>query len=399
MKNVSRVNMNQEQLINDDRCLTEILKVLERLSTGYAKRDIEHVDTYVEELFIKQPSLYILGTSSNELCTGTNGVKDLLESDWKYWGDTEFQLDKARINVDDYTAWFSIPGTVKYSFKHSAERYKSYVKFAREKAEDKNMTQLQRLGFINWIMALTYHQRDCGERDYYHPMVLSGVMVKENNVWKISQGHFSLAKSIFPDERMESEQDFRVNNNKDKEAFANHNEMVISEDIEELLNQFKDHCFGKEEIDVSYINQYFSNDSYIISTDMLCAVGRKEIKQLLQQSSHFSLILDNDAMIINKIGRQTSITGMAKMIHKSSQEELANKAVSAMAPIFESDETDKEKLFDIHRQVAYALKECAYGDTYTYPIRYSMILTEYHNEVKINSIHFSYPYYWILEGK
>lgn len=381
--------------------MIEIKAVLEKLNEGYQKRDIKQVDEYLNSLFINDDSLYILGTSTDELCTGINGVKELLKSDWQYWGDVSLQLDKAIINVNGDMAWFATPGTVKYSFEHNQERYDGYVEFALEKANDKRMTAEQRTAFINWVMALTYHQQDIQKRDYFCSMRLSGVMIKKNSQWKISQSHFSMAKGVFADQRFESSQEFVDNYKSEIETFLKYKTSELNHDVEVFLKEFVSNCIGKKDVNMSHVDQYFTVDNipYIISPDTEWYIDRESILDFLKSASSSELALDTNSAITQKYGDKTWITGIGTVKQIIAKEEVVNRAVEALNNINDSNKTSQEKLFSLHRQVAYALKESSFGDTFTCPMRYSIMITHKLDVLKIEQIHFSYPFYWIFEGK
>lgn len=59
----------------------------------------------------------------------------------------------------------------------------------------------------------------------------------------------------------------------------------------------------------------------------------------------------------------------------------------------------KEKLFAIHRIIAYALKESAAGADHTYPIRLTEVILNNMEKLVFKHIHFSFTFCWILEGK
>jgi len=67
--------------------------------------------------------------------------------------------------------------------------------------------------------------------------------------------------------------------------------------------------------------------------------------------------------------------------------------------LFQADVSSKDKLFAIHRSVSYALKESAAGENYTCPIRLTAVVKNPMGRPVFQNIHFSFPCYWIFEGK
>ena len=81
------------------------------------------------------------------------------------------------------------------------------------------------------------------------------------------------------------------------------------------------------------------------------------------------------------------------------EEELINRSLQDLDNIFKSNISSQEKLFQAQRSVAYVLKESASGMNYTCPIRMTAVISNNENGLKFNCIHFSFPFYWIFEGK
>lgn len=145
----------------------DIMEVLHKLKDGYRKRDIEKVEDFVEELFIRGDETCILGTGTGELFLGIEQVKELLKSDWQYWGDVNIDLENIYIDKKDDVAWFATTGTLKNTFEDTNERYDNYVNFIKNKANDSELSPKQKITFINWVLALTYHQRTEKKENIY----------------------------------------------------------------------------------------------------------------------------------------------------------------------------------------------------------------------------------------
>ncbi len=379
----------------------EIKSVLEILNEAYQKKDPDKVDECLNSLFINDDSLYALGTSSDELCPGVEEVRDLLDSDWKYWGDVNFKLDDSIINFDGDIAWFATPATVKYSYEHNQERYDKQLAFTKEKANDKSITAEERIAHINWALALTYHQQELEKRNYFCEMRFTGVMIKSDNEWKIAQGQFSMPKGVFADQRFESGQDFLDEYELDKKALVKYRRDDLDVNVESLLKNFEKDCIGHKETDLSHVNKYFSkeNTPHIISPDTEWYIGKDSIVDFLNECSSSEMNLDTKSAITRTHGKKTWVTGIGTIKQVITREELANRALEAFNDIYNSDKTSQEKLFNTHRQVAYALKEGSAGESFTCPIRYSVMINHEVDNLSFEQMHFSYPFYWIFEGK
>lgn len=126
-----------------DSTRKEITGQLKKFQDGYSKRDISQVDSFMQSLYSKE-NMLILGTSPNEIFTGYKRAAKLVQADWESWGDCKFNVDSANISVFGNAAWFSTRGFVKFD--------------------------LSRFLVI--------------------PLRLTGVMVKEDQVWKFQQQQF-----------------------------------------------------------------------------------------------------------------------------------------------------------------------------------------------------------------
>ena len=86
---------------------------LQLFEKGYIDRDVENLDKFCSDLISKNNTL-VLGTMPYEIFNGYDEAKDLLESDWLYWGDVRFLMEEANISVHDSVSWVSTIGYVKF---------------------------------------------------------------------------------------------------------------------------------------------------------------------------------------------------------------------------------------------------------------------------------------------
>jgi hypothetical protein len=128
----------------------EILGQLKQFQAGYTRRDLDQVETFIQEVF-SQENLLVLGTMPDEIFHGQEEVSDLIYSDWNAWGDVTFLMDNANISSNGDTAWIATIG---------------YVRF-----------DLPRFLVL--------------------PLRLSGVMVNESSEWKFQFLQFQFDLSLF----------------------------------------------------------------------------------------------------------------------------------------------------------------------------------------------------------
>ncbi|SHI46429.1 nuclear transport factor 2 family protein [Lutispora thermophila] len=396
---VEKNNMLQESNTES----LEIREVLRQFQAGYTKRDIKNIDDYVKELFIKSDDTYVLGTGTGELFLGIEQVKTLLKNDWEYWGDVNIDLENIHIDIENEVAWFATTGTVKYTFQDTEERYDNYINFIKNKTKESELTGKQKVAFINWVLALTYHQRIDKQREYLWALGLSGVLLKDNGKWKFAQIHFSIPKSDFPDERFENSKEYIINYN-NQNAIADkylNSKSQIDKEIKSLLESLETELFGQQYISKELISKYFTIDSapYIIETDNKCCIGAEQIKEFFDMNSGTTLALDLEHAIVSKQNGITWVTVCGLLKGSLTEEKLYERVLDEIDNLFQANISSKDKLFAIHRSVSYVLKESAAGENYTCPIRLTAVVKNCMERPVFQNIHFSFPCYWIFEGK
>ena len=170
--------------------MDEIKNILKKFQDAYINRDLERIDSFVEEVFLDSDDISILGTATEEVFFGKSKVKELIEGDFKYWGDLNLDCENANITIHEDIAWFFTDGTVKYVFKDDEGKDDRYLEFIKNKLQDNTLTEKQRISFINWALTLAYNKRSSSERKYLWPMCLSGFLIKADGRWKIYHLNF-----------------------------------------------------------------------------------------------------------------------------------------------------------------------------------------------------------------
>lgn len=381
--------------------ISEIKKVLCQFQDGYTKRDIKNIEDFAKKLFIMEDSTCVLGTGTGELFSGIEQVKTLIKNDWEYWGDVNIDLENVHIDNKDEVAWFATTGTVKYTFEDTQERYDNYLNFIKNKTKESELTPKQKITFINWVLALTYHQRLEKKREYLWPLRLSGVLLKDNSKWKFVNIQFSIPKANFPDERFESSKEHIENYNNQNAIADEYLNSQMDGEIKSLLRSLETELLGQKDISKELVSKYFTVDSisYIIEPDNKWYIGIDQIKKFFAANNDSTLSLDLEHAIASEHSGVTWVTVCGTLKQNLTEDELSARVLSELESLFQSELTSKEKIFAIHRSIAYALKESATGQNYTCPIRLTAVILNHMERPVFQHIHFSFPCYWILEGK
>lgn len=395
-------SLKQSLYVNNSVGLySEIRDILRKFQKGYSERKLENVDYFMEEIFFNSEDISVLGTSTGEMLFQFDKVKQLIKDDWEGWGDVKIDCENAYISACDNIAWFSTNGTVKYSFEHTPQNYDRFVDFIKTTAEDNKLTPKQRITFINWVLTLNYHQRDNQVRDYFWPIGLSGVLIKDENSWKIIHLHFSMIKSNFPDERFESSEEYIIAYDKQRSMLKKSKNNAVEENILEFLKSFENEFRESKNLSDELIKKYFNekDKTYIIGPEGKWYEDIQGIKEFYVNSDMANLHLDIENTIASKSEKVTWITALGTLKHNFTEDELINRSLQELDYLFKSNLSSPEILFAAQRSIAYVLKECASGINYTCPIRMTAAILNNENGLKFSYIHFSFPFYWILEGK
>ena len=91
----------------------EVAIKLQHFQDGYTARDLNKVDSFMQDLFSKE-NILILGTMPNEIYSGYESAKRLVHDDWAYWGDVKLLMNNANISSKDSVAWVSTIGYVEF---------------------------------------------------------------------------------------------------------------------------------------------------------------------------------------------------------------------------------------------------------------------------------------------
>src|SRR5512135_3422552 len=94
----------------------EVNLTLQKFQDGYTARDVTKLDEFMQ-LFVQDESIEMIGIGASkraatEWFEGHNRIREIVESDWRYWGDVKLDVKGAKITTNGETAWLSTTGTV-----------------------------------------------------------------------------------------------------------------------------------------------------------------------------------------------------------------------------------------------------------------------------------------------
>ena len=188
------MNTNTVNEVNQVRAL------LQKFQDGYFARDPENLDEFMQ-LFVQSDDLEIIGTnavgvSENEWCRGVEEARELVESDWQYWGDVVYDVQGAHIFVRGDVAWLATTATVT-DLIVAQERYTGYVDYVKgvvEQDDDAKEKMLDILLLGNELLAGLLKGEACT-----WPFRFTAVIVRDEGEWRFHQMQFSFPTTRTPD--------------------------------------------------------------------------------------------------------------------------------------------------------------------------------------------------------
>jgi hypothetical protein len=99
-----------------DDVITEVRNVLQRFQYGYTARNLSMLDEFMS-LFVQSDEVELIGIgaskrAANEWFEGFSQIREIVEGDWKYWGDVRLDVAGAKITIHGDAAWLSTTGAV-----------------------------------------------------------------------------------------------------------------------------------------------------------------------------------------------------------------------------------------------------------------------------------------------
>ena len=83
--------------------IEDIRNVLQKFQDGYTQRDLDRLDEFVT-LFIQDGEAELIGIGAFERggvewFEGVDKIREIIQSDWKYWGEVKLETGTATITI------------------------------------------------------------------------------------------------------------------------------------------------------------------------------------------------------------------------------------------------------------------------------------------------------------
>lgn len=178
----------------DNQNLRDVRAVLQKFQDGYTARDLARLDQFMQ-LFVQDDGIEMIGIgaakrAANEWFEGIARVQEIIESDWKYWGDVRLDVEGAKITIRGDVAWLSTTGTVTQT-----QAFDTAIQFHLN--DMKAIFDQEGLSADEKLMEAThYGMRRLRERakglGYSWPFTFTAVLVNDGTNWRFHTLHWAM---------------------------------------------------------------------------------------------------------------------------------------------------------------------------------------------------------------
>ncbi|GMQ57587.1 hypothetical protein AN1V17_19820 [Vallitalea sediminicola] len=401
--------MATQSLINNETTI-QVKSVLQKFQKGYTDKNIDNIDDYINDLFVKDDNIITIGTSRSEWCIGLEECKGLIESDWKYWGDLVINYQNAKINSKGDTAWFLTDCALSWDSEDDFDEWCEdlVADYFQENGRYINYKQFSKMAMLNIKLALLIKSSQCNKgKNIPFPIRLSGTLIRTNDRWLINKLHFWVPMSSYPEWRIDTD-------NTDSIKYYNQIVQRMSklnneynnqscECIRELLNALKENYLNKKSDILDTVKNLFVTyaDIYIVDPNEIpVAIGMDNIEKMIQiqREKWDDMELNIKESIINKEGDTANIitTGIFKKC--STSEQLLQREWNNIKETLQKEGKGEDKLFQVQKQIAYALKELSFGKEAMWEFRFDAVAVKVDDIWRFHNVQFTYPSLYVLEG-
>jgi hypothetical protein len=167
----------------------EIINILQKFQSGYTERNIEKVQSFVNDLFTED--ILVIGTGNSEWLTDIQGIKRLVKNDWERWGDVKLDIKNVNIRIFKDFALIALKGTLTYEYADTESvlisRGTEDIKRILKNEDDPRLQLLQ----IMLDSAEILHAVEIAGSEFIFPLRVSATLIKVDGKWKFAQMTFS----------------------------------------------------------------------------------------------------------------------------------------------------------------------------------------------------------------
>jgi ketosteroid isomerase-like protein len=171
----------------------EVRAVLELFRDGYRARDVSRLDDFMD-LFVASDDAEMIGIGAGrrggeEWFEGRAAVRQIVESDWTYWGDVNLDLDTARITVEGAVSWVSLEASLIQTSAHD-EAMPHYLEEMTRLLADESTDVSGRMMEATHFGLARLRERHLGP-GYEWRLVITAVLGHGADGWRFHTLHWS----------------------------------------------------------------------------------------------------------------------------------------------------------------------------------------------------------------
>ena len=173
--------------------IAQVRQVLGRFQDGYTTRDMSKLDEFMELFSDDGVELIGIGASvrgGNEWFEGLEAIREIVESDWTYWGDVIIDVEGAKITVLGDVAWLSTSGDLLQTpVLDKAMTF--YVQQMQELIADESADVETRLMEATHFGLRRLREKHLGTGHRW-PFVFTAVLARVGDSWRFRQVQFAM---------------------------------------------------------------------------------------------------------------------------------------------------------------------------------------------------------------
>jgi len=175
------------------------------------------------------------------------------------------------------------------------------------------------------------------------------------------------------------------------------------EAIIEALNNLQANYLNKSAtIEDTIKNMFLSyDDIYILDpNENPAAIGSESMEKLIseQREKWNEMQLSINEAIIRTEGDTALIVTNGIFKKVLSSDEILSNEWDKIKETLQKEEKGEDKLFEAQKQIAYTLKELAFGEECLWEFRFEALAIKENNIWKFHNLQFSYPSLYVFEG-
>ena len=123
-----------------------VLRPLNALNGYYEKRDPELADACIDETILPNHML-ILGTNPDEIFSGRQGAKWLLQGDWRHWGQLALDVEDTALFRAGSAMYYVLHGKIKLDYVH----FRIPIRITGTLEEKDGLWYISKMQFVNHL--------------------------------------------------------------------------------------------------------------------------------------------------------------------------------------------------------------------------------------------------------